>query len=461
MTEERATILVVEDSDDVREFYKLVLTGAGYEVATASNGEEAIQRVRQQRPRLIVLDVAMPVMDGLDFLTRLRSDFAPPVPPVILNSGFDITEAEALHRGAAAFMSKPVNPDALLAFVDRILRGAALSSDALNEQRRRANAARARSRRAAADLVMRLTKNIAIPRALFDELTTSQLDWLADYFGVEAVVLSLMRGDRLQVIESAGAEPFALGEDVAARLPLCNEILETGSSLMVADTGTHPSFTGNSFPSGVRFFAGVPVVAPEGAAVGVLFLLDGQGRTIFAEDILILEQLGRIESSVLGLLAEGRPTEELPTTFKAGLLLRRTFELLLDAEARLLQRQGGSLELTVVELADVDRICGALKCAGGRTRMAAGALDGGRVAIFARDEGDAAEARVAAVLKSLRASGALRAAGFSALTGRALPPIPGLDLLRFAELELDQAQRTGGSRRLSLSHEVSQSVPPQ
>ena len=67
-------------------------------------------KAKATRPDLILLDLIMPGMDGLEFLTLLRSDLAPPIPPAILCSGFELTEEEALRRGALMFVRKPVAP---------------------------------------------------------------------------------------------------------------------------------------------------------------------------------------------------------------------------------------------------------------------------------------------------------------------------------------------------------------
>src|SRR5262245_26796283 len=100
MDDRRMRILVVDDSEDIRDSFCLVLEEDGYEVLTASSGQEAIDKTRASRPDLILLDLVMPGMDGLEVLTRLRSDLAAPIPPTILCSGFDLTEEEALRRGA-------------------------------------------------------------------------------------------------------------------------------------------------------------------------------------------------------------------------------------------------------------------------------------------------------------------------------------------------------------------------
>lgn len=68
------TILVVDDLPDIREIFSIKLTGAGYHIETAENGLEAIKKVKELRPDLVLLDVKMPGMSGEDVLAALRAD---------------------------------------------------------------------------------------------------------------------------------------------------------------------------------------------------------------------------------------------------------------------------------------------------------------------------------------------------------------------------------------------------
>src|SRR5689334_18323413 len=90
------TILVVDDSDDLCELYETVLRSEGYEVKTASSAEEALRIVRAWRASLVITDVFMPGIGGLELITCLRSEFAPPIPPIIVFSGVPDAKDEAL-----------------------------------------------------------------------------------------------------------------------------------------------------------------------------------------------------------------------------------------------------------------------------------------------------------------------------------------------------------------------------
>lgn len=116
-------ILVVDDEKDVRSMIQDVLTSAGYTVETASDGAEAIEAFDRQRPDLVLLDMIMPKMSGLEtfdaFLLR------PPLIRVVLVTGYsqDGKAREIMRKGVAAFLQKPFEADDLLRVVRRVLDG--------------------------------------------------------------------------------------------------------------------------------------------------------------------------------------------------------------------------------------------------------------------------------------------------------------------------------------------------
>ena len=97
-------ILVVEDEEGLRLFYEEELTSEGYEVITARNGKEAIQRLEEGSPDLIILDIVMPVMDGMEALSRiLRKDRKI---PIILNSSYSAYRDDFMSWAADAYVTK-------------------------------------------------------------------------------------------------------------------------------------------------------------------------------------------------------------------------------------------------------------------------------------------------------------------------------------------------------------------
>jgi two-component system cell cycle response regulator DivK len=109
-------VLVVDDSPDIRELWKTWLTIWGFSVEEARNGAEALQKAVAHPPDLVLMDLWMPVMDGLTATKRLKADprtFGVPVLALTAQSGSP-NPAQMAAAGAAAFITKPCDPDVLL-----------------------------------------------------------------------------------------------------------------------------------------------------------------------------------------------------------------------------------------------------------------------------------------------------------------------------------------------------------
>jgi twitching motility two-component system response regulator PilH len=455
VTEPRKRILVVDDSEELRELFRLVLEEAGYDVVTASCGDEGFEKTRALRPDLILLDLIMPGMDGFEFLTRIRSDLAPPIPPAILCSGFDLTEEEALRRGALMFVRKPVAATDLLEFVALGLLGKQVGAETAARERANSAAARRLVRETATNLVAQIRRRI-------EHMGAGQMEWLAAYFGVETAVASLTDEGRLTVIAASGDPSFRVGLDLARKLSPCHEILDSSSSLVLADAATHACFSAGPYRlEGVRFFAGVPLFAPEGIPIGVICLIDSEPRRTRAEDLIILEQIGRRGSLLVRLVALGRPDSELPGRLGPGMMERPSLDVLLDAELRLLRESGGTMELAVVDLDDPEQLRELVIRARNRERLGAGALGPARVAIYKRDRAGGAAGQIHELLSALEATTQLHGVGAAWIGGAHVPAFGGTDLMRLAELALEHAVTTdGGKHRLVLQHEMSEAGAP-
>ncbi|TMB06949.1 MAG: response regulator [Deltaproteobacteria bacterium] len=115
------TVLVVEDDADVREAIAEVLSDCEYKPLHASNGAEALQRLRtaEVRPCVILLDVMMPTMDGWQFRAAQKSDpSVSDIPVVVLSAHANGSEAAA-KMDAAAYLAKPVSLERLVTVVER------------------------------------------------------------------------------------------------------------------------------------------------------------------------------------------------------------------------------------------------------------------------------------------------------------------------------------------------------
>jgi two-component system cell cycle response regulator len=117
-------ILVVDDHPDNVEIINVRLSSRGFEIETATNGEEALQKVHENPPHLILLDVMMPLMDGYEVSRRIKNDDTLPFIPIILVTARDSTQdkVDGLDAGADDYLTKPVNFPELEARVRSMLR---------------------------------------------------------------------------------------------------------------------------------------------------------------------------------------------------------------------------------------------------------------------------------------------------------------------------------------------------
>ena len=120
--EPRKHILVVDDNADIRAYLGSWL-GKYYQVSSAANGKEGLETARREVPDLVLTDVMMPVMDGLELCRRLKSDMATSHIPVLLLTARDMDEsrADAYKSGADGYIVKPFNEEVLLARVKNLI----------------------------------------------------------------------------------------------------------------------------------------------------------------------------------------------------------------------------------------------------------------------------------------------------------------------------------------------------
>lgn len=114
-------ILVVDDEPGVLKAFEVMLTGLGHSVVTASGGEGALDRVRAEQPDLVVTDICMPGMDGLEALKRIHADNARLPVIIMTGKGTMDTAIEATKLGAFDYQLKPFEPESMVAAIDRAL----------------------------------------------------------------------------------------------------------------------------------------------------------------------------------------------------------------------------------------------------------------------------------------------------------------------------------------------------
>jgi DNA-binding response OmpR family regulator len=115
------SVLVVEDEASIASFVSLYLKNAGYEVRTAANGAEALASVQKEQPSLIVLDLMLPDIDGIEICRRIRQKSEIPI-LMLTARDEDVDKIIGLEVGADDYMTKPFNPRELVARVKSILR---------------------------------------------------------------------------------------------------------------------------------------------------------------------------------------------------------------------------------------------------------------------------------------------------------------------------------------------------
>ena len=117
------SVLIVDDEPGTRELLRLMLEFAGYDVFQAEDGLDALEKIKQVQPDVVLLDVMMPHMDGLEVCRHLRSDPATAELPVIMVSAKIQVDAirEGLDAGANRYLTKPVSRNNLLETIREVL----------------------------------------------------------------------------------------------------------------------------------------------------------------------------------------------------------------------------------------------------------------------------------------------------------------------------------------------------
>jgi two-component system KDP operon response regulator KdpE len=113
-------VLVVDDEPRILRFLSLKLSAAGFDVTAADNGHEALEQTRKINPDIILMDIIMPGMDGMETLKQLRKTCRC---PVILFSARDHDTEEIRRLGADDYLHKPFDPEEMVSIIHRYLNG--------------------------------------------------------------------------------------------------------------------------------------------------------------------------------------------------------------------------------------------------------------------------------------------------------------------------------------------------
>jgi len=124
MAKKRSPLLVVEDIPNVRELLEVTLRFQGYEVITATNGQDALDILESEKPALIITDILMPKLDGFAMMQELRSNPKTQEIPVIFLSATYVTPEDrnfAMSLGASRFIEKPIDTEDFLLTIAELL----------------------------------------------------------------------------------------------------------------------------------------------------------------------------------------------------------------------------------------------------------------------------------------------------------------------------------------------------
>jgi len=199
-------ILVVDDEPHIRQILKFTLEKADYQVILAEDGEEAIQQMFEVKPNLVLLDVMMPKMDGLEVCRKMRQDFKlSQIPVIMLTAKGELTEkVRGLEGGANDYLVKPYSNDELLLRVRNVLEW--------NIRQKEANP------------LTGLPGNTAIERELINRINSRQpyaflyididnFKGFNDYYGYQKgdEIISFLAGILTRTIEKLGANDDFIG----------------------------------------------------------------------------------------------------------------------------------------------------------------------------------------------------------------------------------------------------------
>ncbi|MBX3161786.1 MAG: response regulator [Deltaproteobacteria bacterium] len=115
------SVMVVDDDPDLSDTLRMVLEHFGFEVTVAHDGREALRLLEQGMPRVILLDMLMPIMSGWEFSEEYTRRFPEPRAAIVVLTAADDARARALEVGAAAYLRKPFETRSLIDTVSRLI----------------------------------------------------------------------------------------------------------------------------------------------------------------------------------------------------------------------------------------------------------------------------------------------------------------------------------------------------
>jgi CheY-like chemotaxis protein len=286
-----AKVLIVDDSRDLLEAYQIFLeTTTSHEIRTATTGRAAFEIVRAWRADIVVTDVMMPDMNGLELISEIRSQIPPPLPILVALSGFPEFEQEARRRGARIFQAKPIDTDDLVVLIESLV-GEREPPDHLRE-------ATKERRQRASELAQASVSATLARRPYFREITQLNARLMSRYFGGADVGLLVMSDGHMRVFAAASDG----GRDVWARpeavLGYGLDVIASGSTLIVPDLPAMSAMASRATAPDVRVLAAAPVRSPDGVTIGALALADHRPVPLDVHDLAILDHIAARSAAV-------------------------------------------------------------------------------------------------------------------------------------------------------------------
>jgi class 3 adenylate cyclase/AmiR/NasT family two-component response regulator len=257
-------ILVVDDNPMNVEILQMRLLANGYEIITATDGEEALAAVREQRPDLVLLDVMMPKKDGIQVCRELRADPTLPFIPIILVTAKTDTKdvVTGLEAGGDEYLTKPVDQAALVARVKSMLRIKALH-DTVQEQAARLEVQAVELQQWNKTLEQRVADQVAELERVgrLKRFFSPQLAELIVAGGAEDPLKSHRREVTVAFLDLRGFTAFAETAEPEELMGVLREYHAAMGELILEHEGTLERFTGD----GMMVFFNDPVPVPNPA----------------------------------------------------------------------------------------------------------------------------------------------------------------------------------------------------
>jgi two-component system alkaline phosphatase synthesis response regulator PhoP len=136
MSNESIKILLVDDEPDILEILSYNLSAEGYSISTASNGLEAVKKAKKHQPHLIIMDVMMPEMDGIEACEKIRTlpELKDTVITFLTARGEDYSQVAGFEAGADDYITKPIKPKVLVSKIKSLLRRLNDTSSKVNSE---------------------------------------------------------------------------------------------------------------------------------------------------------------------------------------------------------------------------------------------------------------------------------------------------------------------------------------